>query len=60
MVHLAVGQSEELQAELVDLFCKYDDVDAAVTWALKYALPSDRLPLHVVQVLETRKSELER
>ena len=60
MVHLAVGQSEELQAELVDLFCKYGDIDAAVKSAVKYAVPSDRLPFDVVQVLGSKKSELER
>lgn len=51
MVRLAVADSPALHLELVELLYKVSDAEAAATWAVRYAVPIERLPSGLAQLV---------
>ena len=48
LIEVAVGNTEELQIELINILsAQCADDEAALKWALKYSIPLDKLPLHL-------------
>lgn len=57
-MRLAVGDSVELQVELVNGLWSYNDSEAAILWAVRYDIPHDRLPYDLSQLVRTNNYEL--
>ena len=57
MIHVSVAQSNELQVELISLLSKYSDDDTTVKWAIRYAIPHDRLPHYIVPFVQSIDKE---
>ncbi|KAK1155843.1 hypothetical protein AOXY_G26689, partial [Acipenser oxyrinchus oxyrinchus] len=60
-VQATVGESVDLQVELIFMLVKHSGLDCAARWALRYRVPKDRLPFGVGVRRETilEKSVLE-
>lgn len=58
LVAIAVTESVELQVELINMLSKYLDDDAAVKWAVRYAVPEERLPFHLVPLVAASANEM--
>ncbi|MGH0174469.1 UNVERIFIED_CONTAM: hypothetical protein FKN15_068127 [Acipenser sinensis] len=46
-VQATVGESVDLQVELIFMLVKHSGLDCAARWALRYCVPKDRLPFGV-------------
>ena len=48
LIEVAVGNTEELQIELINILSvQCLDDEAALKWALKFSIPDDKLPLQL-------------
>ncbi|XP_041098570.1 exonuclease mut-7 homolog isoform X2 [Polyodon spathula] len=52
-VEATVGESVDLQVELIFMLVKHSGLDSAARWALRYSVPTDRLPIGVGDRRET-------
>lgn len=57
LVEVAVAGSQELQIELVKLLSDYLDDDMATKYAVRYAIPEERLPCHLTHLLKINLRE---
>lgn len=56
LIEIAVGESTELQVELINLLCDYRDDDAAVKWVIRFSLPDEAIPYYLVDLVKTALS----
>lgn len=53
LVEVTVSNSTELQGELVKLLYEYMDNELAIKWAIRFAVPEEKLPEGLVPLIKT-------